>query len=162
MESELKRFEYELFADYFQFYLQDEEASRDEIPNWAPEAVDRMLEVTPGVVVVGTVRNMNVPVVVEVHDSPPADDLSAWDQVNECSLDVPSGRIVIAGCTDDFSEAARVEVAAGSYRARIYYGKLADVSADQLTGNDNYKVVLWKDAPGPVQVLKQRAASASK
>lgn len=97
---------------------------------------------------------MNVPVVVEITDSEPDANLSAWDHVNECSLDVPSGRIVIAGCTDYFPDAARIELAPGSYRARLYYGSLDSLSEDGLDGDDNYKVVLWPAAPGPVQVLK--------
>jgi len=28
----------------------------------------------------------------------------AWDQVNECDLEIASGTIVIAGCTDYFSD----------------------------------------------------------
>jgi hypothetical protein len=44
-----QRFECELFADYFQFYLQDENASSDELSNlWTQEAVNRLLTVGPG------------------------------------------------------------------------------------------------------------------
>ena len=157
----MKRAEFNLFADYFQFYLQDEGANGDLSEAWTPEAVDRLLAVMPGVIGVGTVRNMDVPVSLELHDAAPADDTSAWDQVNECSLDVPSGRIVILGCTDYLPDAARFEVSPGSYRARIYYGSLADVSADALTGNDKYRIVLWKDSPCPVRILKQRNAPNS-
>ena len=60
-----------------------------------------------------------VPVDVEVLDAEPQDSFDDWDQVNECSIDVKSGRIVIAGCTDYFPDAARIQVAPGMYRARI-------------------------------------------
>jgi len=99
----MQKFEYTLFADYFQFYLQDANAEGDLSDNWTPEAVDRFLAVAPGTIGVGTVRNMNVPVVVEVIDRQPDSDLSAWDHVNECTLELPSGRVVIAGCTDIIS-----------------------------------------------------------
>jgi len=59
----MRRFEYTLFADYFQFYLQDESAGGDLSNSWTQEAVDRLLAVAPGTLGVGTVRNMNVPVV---------------------------------------------------------------------------------------------------
>lgn len=59
-----------------------------------------MLAVAPGVIGVGTVRNMDVPVELEVLYSQPDDNLEEWDHVTEASLDVPSGRIIIAGCTD--------------------------------------------------------------
>jgi hypothetical protein len=153
----MQRFEYKLFADYFQFYLQDESAEGDLSASWTQEAVDRLLAVAPGTIGVGTVRNMTVPVVVEVADTQPDEDMTEWDQVNECSLEVQSGRIVIAGCTDYFPDAARIEVSPGPYRARLYYGSLDALSKDGLDGDDHYKIVLWRGMPEPLRVLKQRS-----
>ena len=139
-----------LFADYHQFYLQDEAADGDLSEAWTPEAVDRLLALAPGVIGVGTVRNMDVPVEVEILSEPPADDLSSWDRVNECSIRFTSTRAVIAGCTDYFPDAARIAVTPGDYRARIYYGDLDSVSADGLEGQDHYRIVLWPAAEGPM------------
>lgn len=152
----MKRFEYKLFADYFQFYVQDESAVGDLSDSWTQEAVDRLLAIAPGTIGVGTVRNMTVPVVLEVSDAEPVEDLSNWDHVTECNFDVQSGRIVVAGCTDYFPDAARIDLSPGSYRGRIYYGNLGALSDDGLDGDDHYKVVLWRAAPGPLMVLKQR------
>jgi hypothetical protein len=64
----------------------------------------------PGTIGVGTARNMTVPVEVEVLDRPPGgEDLRAWDQVHECAIDLPSGRLFVAGCTDSVPDAARIE-----------------------------------------------------
>jgi len=153
--------EFKLFADYFQFYLQDERVKTDLSESWTQEAVDRLLAVAPGMIGVGTVRNMIVPVVIEVSDEEPAsDDASAWDQINECSLELQSGRIVVAGCTDYFPDAPRVDVKPGSYRARVCYGDLDSLSENGLEGRDHYKVVLWEAAPGPVKVIKSRSKQA--
>ena|ERR1700675_4995163 len=153
-----QRFEFEVFADYFQFYLQDESAKGDLSDSWTQEAVDRLLAVTPGAIGVGTVRNMNVPVIVEVDNEEPAsDDINAWDQVNECSVEIQSGRIVVSGCTDYFPDAARVDVKPGWHRARIYYGDLDSLSENGREGRDHYKVVLWNAAPGPLKVIKTRS-----
>jgi|SRR5579863_1893068 len=150
-----RRFEFNLFADYYQFYLKDESVAGDLSESWTQDAVDRLLAVAPGTVGVGTVRNMNVPVVVEIADgAPPDDDLSVWDQANECDLDVPSGRLAIAGCTDYFPDASRIELPPGSYRARIYYGKLNTLSTNGLEGDDHYKIVLWSAPPGPLKIMK--------
>ncbi|HEX8943074.1 MAG TPA: hypothetical protein VF785_08065 [Gemmatimonadaceae bacterium] len=146
--------EFTLFADYFQFYLQDEAASGDLSEAWTVDAVDRLLAVAPGVIGIGTVRNMDVPVEVEVLAEAPADDLSQWDRANECSVNLASGKAVIAGCTDFFPEAARLAIAPGVYRARIYYGNLASVSADGLEGADHYRIALWPAPEGPVVQLK--------
>lgn len=151
---------FELFADYFQFYLQDEKAPVDLSEAWTPEAVERMLALARGAIGVGTVRNMNVPVEVEILSGAPDDDFARWDRVNECSLQVPSGRIVVAGCTDDFAAAARIPVAPGTYRARVYYGGLSTASADALEGDDHYRVALWLAPERPAVVLKAPAAQS--
>src|SRR5579864_9727724 len=149
-----RKFQFTLFADYFQFYLQDEGVDGDLSDSWTQEAIDRLLAIAPGTIGVGTVRNMNVPVTVEIEDSPPDEDANVWDQINECSINVPSGRLVIAGCTDYFPDAARVELPPGPYRARIYYGDLNAPNPSGLEGDDHYKIVLWSAAPGPLVIIK--------
>jgi hypothetical protein len=61
--------EFSIFADYFQFYIQDEAADGDLSDAWTDEAVERMLATEAGVVGIGTVRNMDVPVTVEILDT---------------------------------------------------------------------------------------------
>jgi hypothetical protein len=155
----MRRLEYELFADYFQFYIQDETADGNLCDSWSHEAVDRMLAVAPGTVGVGTVRNTTVPVIVEIFETEPDLDAEAWDHVTECSFDVPGGRIVIAGCTDYFPEAARVEVSPGTYRARISYGSLDTVSETGLDGADRYRVQLWQSTRIEPHVIKQHTVA---
>ena len=150
-------FQFELLADYHQFYLQDADAKGDLSESWTDEATARLLSIGEHVIGVGTVRNMTVPVVVEVHPVEPPLDLALWDHVTQCSIDVPSGKIVIAGCTDYFPDAARIDVPPGTYRARISYGALDALSDDGLDGDDNYRVQLWPGPSCPVSVLKARA-----
>jgi len=145
-----------LFADYFQFYLQDEGADGDLSDSWTDQAVADLLALAPGAIGVGTVRNMTVPVVVEVLDAPPSGSFDDWDHVAECSISVPSGRLVVAGCTDYFPEARRIEVPPGTYRARVFYGRLTSVSSDGLEGDDHYKVSLWPQPEAASAVLKRR------
>ncbi len=153
----MPEYNYKLFADYFQFYLQDEQAEGDLSNGWTSEAMERELALAPGTIGVGTARNMTVPVSVEVREfAPQNEDFSIWDQVNECSMDVPSGSLVIAGCTDDFFDAARISLSPGCYRARIYYGQLYDLSDDGLEGNDHYKIVLWPSENSELKILKQK------
>src|SRR5262245_22883902 len=113
---------FDVFADYFQFYLQDESASGVDGDSWGGVAADRMLAVAPGAIAVGTVRNVDVPVTVEILESEPPNDLEDWDHVTECSLAIVSGKLVVAGCTDYFPDAARIELRPGTYRARISGG----------------------------------------
>jgi len=143
MTSEIKL---ELFADYFQFYIQDEKANGDLSEQWTDEAVEKLLAITDGTIGVGTVRNMDVPVRIKTFDTEPS-FLPHFEneigQINECDINVKSGKIVFAGCTEYFRDAKRIELKNGIYRARIYYGNLDKVSEDGLDGEDFYEVHLW-------------------
>lgn len=149
---------YQLFADYFQFYLQDESAVGDLSDSWDDEAVSRLLAIAPGTVGVGTVRNMEVPVTLEILAKEPTLRTADYDHIVECSLVVKSERLVIAGCTDYFPEAARIEIAPGTYRVRICYSNLGSLSEDGLDGNDKYDLQLWPAPSSDVVVVKHRAA----
>jgi hypothetical protein len=153
----MKSVEFSLFADYFQFYIQDETAVGDLSSSWIEEAVARGLAIAPGTIGIGTVRNMHVPVTIEIHDQKPDDDFDNWDHVVEAALEVTSGRIVAAGCTDYFPDAKRIELPSGSYRVRVSYGALDTLSKDGLSGDDHYRVQLWPGSPTTVQILKQRS-----
>jgi hypothetical protein len=153
----LKEIKKDLFADYFQFYLQDEQVDGDLSDSWTQEAVDRLLALAPGTIGVGTARNMDVPVTINIFDSEPKLplDLTQFDQINECDLEIGSGKIVVAGCTDYFPEAQRIEVQKGIYRVRIYYGNLDKLSEDGLDGDDFYEIHMWLSNRNPgMKVIK--------
>ena len=93
---------------------------------------------------------------MDILEHAPEDDFPEWDHVVEAGLDVASGRIVIAGCTDYFPDAKRVEVRPGSYRVRVSYGALDTLSEDGLSGDDRYRLQRWPAASATVRILKQR------
>ena len=147
---------FNLFADYFQFYVQDEAVDGDLSDSWTDEAGTRLLAVAPGTVGVGTVRNMEVPVTLELLASEPPLDVEAYDHVVEGSLSVGGRNLVIAGCTDYFPDAARIQIEPGSYRVRACFSGLEALSDDGLDGADRYHLQLWPAPPAEVAVLKQR------
>ena len=151
-----EKYEFELFADYHQFYLQDEQADGDLSNSWTEQATEDLLALAPGTIGVGTLRDMDVPVTIEIHDREPQEDLTLWHHITECSIDVPSGKIVVAGCTDYFPDAARISVESGVYRAQIFYGELDSLSEDGLDGDDKYKVALWRGETTSPKVIKRR------
>lgn len=156
----MSRHEFELFADYFQFYLQDDDERIGDLSDaWTQEAVERLLAVAPGVVGIGTARNMTVPVVVEVLGDEPAADFDAWEHVVEGGFELKSGRLVVAGCTDYFPDAARLPVPAGMYRVRMSCRGLTTISANGLDGDDNYRVQLWAVARLEPPALRKQAKS---
>jgi hypothetical protein len=152
----MSRYELTLFADYHQFYIQDESADGNLSGAWTDDAVKRLLAVAPGTVGIGTVRNVDVPVTISILEREPAFDPEEFDQVVECSVAVESGSIVAAGCTDYFPDAMRIKIPSGLYRVRASFEGLDSVSADGLEGNDQYHLQLWPSPMGPVEILKQR------
>lgn len=152
----MSRYELTLFADYHQFYIQDENVDGNLSDAWTDDAVERLLAVAPGTVGIGTGRNVEVPVAIAVLDRAPVLDADNFDQVVECSIAVDSGVIVAAGCTDYFPDAVRINIPAGCYRVRASFKGLDSVSADGLEGNDQYNLQLWLAPIDSVQILKQR------
>jgi len=147
----MSHFVFSIFADYFQFYLEDDDAPLDEIDfaeAWTEDAVERQLAATPRAIGVGTSRNMTVPVVLEIEATSPDDDPAA-ELVTEACFDVKSGRLAILGCTDHAPDATRIEVIPGRHRARVFYYDQEKLSEDALEGDDRYRVVLWPD-PEPI------------
>jgi len=147
-----------VFADYYQFYLLDESVDEDFGALWDDEAVERLLAVGRSSIGVGTARNMAVPVAVSLFEEAPELDPDAWDMVNECSLALRSGRLVILGGTDYLPDAPRLPVAPGDYRVRISYAGLDTLSEDGLDGDDFYRIDLWPAPLGPLVIRKARTA----
>lgn len=145
----MHRRELNIFADFHQFYLQDEPASGDLSDSWTDEAVNRLLATAPGTVGVGTETNGHVQVLVEILSESPVGTLDSFDQVNECSIEITQGPLVIAGCTDYFPDAARIAIVPGMYRLRVSYA---------LSGEESYLVQLWQAPHIEPSVLKARAA----
>jgi hypothetical protein len=116
-----------LFADYFQVHVMDEDAEDDLGDAWTREAVSDGLAVSEQTLGIGTAVNAHVTVEVEVLDRPPGDDGAAVDHVVEASIEVPSGRVAVLGCTDYLPDAARFEVPKGFVRVRASRANLANV-----------------------------------
>jgi hypothetical protein len=159
----IKEIKTELFADYFQFYIQDEKVDGNLSDSWTQEAVDRLLALAPGTIGIGTVRNMDVPVTIKLFDREPeiVDNPESVGQINECDIETTSDKLVVAGCTDYFPDAKRISVGRGIYRARIYYGNLDKISEDGLDGDDYYEVHLWPTREKTdLKIVRSKNASA--
>jgi hypothetical protein len=153
--------ELSIFADYFQFYLQDEGVHEDWGAFWTDETLERMLAVGDCSIGIATMRNMSVPVAIAVHDDAPEADFHEWELVNECSFRVRTGRVMVLGCTEGTpQERARFSLPPGSYRVRVSYVGLDTLSDDALDGDDFYRLQIWPAPPAPTLTLKTRRATA--
>jgi hypothetical protein len=151
-----------LFADYFQFSIEDENAEDSDFGDkWTISAIESLLAIGDKgkSIGIGTVRNMTVPIALKVFSSEPPvqiDKLENVGQINECDLEITSGKVVVIGI-DYYPDAKRIELENGIYRLRIYYGNLNTLSEDGLDGDDFYEIHLWKtDKKEDVKILLQR------
>lgn len=141
-----------LFADYYQFTVQDGGVFPDAPTDWTSDDIDRRVKVAPNVVVVCPLRNDTVPVQVEVHDRAPQIDLDGYDHAVRASLDLPTGILQIHECTG--GERLRLTLAPGPYAVLALFSGLETIDEAQGEGEDTYRVLLWPDASAPVDVLK--------
>lgn len=129
--------ELKLFADYYQIHLLDDGSVTDLGDAWTDEAVLDGLAVATDTIAAGTTVNVNVAVTLELPEAAPEDDSAEFDHVAEASLQVPSGRLVIMGCTDYEPEAARFKVAAGPVRVRVARSNLAEAERPDIHSDDD-------------------------
>lgn len=148
-------YSFEIFADYYQLYLMDDEQEPDYPSDVTDLDCSNMAKVAPYIVAVYTARNMTVPLTVRVNTTEPEVNLDQWDHVVGCSVDVPSGKLVVIGCTDYLPDAQRLDLQPGTYQVRICYGNLDSLSANRLYGDDYYVVDLWQGQTQELKVLKQ-------
>lgn len=142
-----------LFADYFQVHVSDDGSDGDLSDAWTEEASGRGLAVAQGIVGVSTARNVDVPVTVTITPEPPDAPADA-DSIVEADLECKSGRFVVMGCTDYYSEATRMTVPPGWYRVRASALRLSTVREQWLDAEDEYRIDLWPTPPTGIVVVK--------
>ena len=140
----IRKFDFEIYADYHQFYLEDENSPHEIGDIWTDKTVEQMIAVSEKLVAIGTARYETVPVSIEIHDSEPTLELEKYSRINECSLEAVSNKLILEGCTEYTPDAARIKVEPGIYRVRVLYGNLESV-VDDWEGDDFYILQLWKD-----------------
>ncbi|MBT2407494.1 hypothetical protein J7I97_12690 [Streptomyces sp. ISL-87] len=152
----------ELFADYSQIHVLDEESEADFSDVWTGQSVLDGLGVTDDALAIRTAVNYTVAVAVHVLADRPDDDSAGFDHVVEASLRVASGRLVVLGCTDYFPDAARFELPAGWTRLRASRRNLAAaVSTLDFEGEpetlEEVRLQVWPAPPSAADVIKRWA-----
>jgi len=143
-----------LFADYFQFFVCDENNSQ--LPeDYSEENIRQRLIMAPHGAIVYAARNADLDVLVEWHDERPAPELADFDHVVETGFFTESGRLMLAGLTDYTETSARLQVPMGAIGLRVSMCGFETIDQAGLEGQDRYLLQLWpaKEIAG-VQVLK--------
>lgn len=141
-----------VFADNFQFHLQDkvEECEFPETLN--DNLLMRLFACGERVLVVGTVRDLDCEVTLEIYEEPMDEkmqeeepDLYDFDHAGQGNLDIPSGKLLIHGCTMAHDDATTIEVKPGNYGVRIFWSNLDKTDTLGFEGDDQYLIQMWPD-----------------
>ena len=147
----------EIYADYFQIHIQ---TKMDDFEiEWNTSQLENLIAQTSSGITIGTVRNMEVPLTIEVFKKRPNINFDEWDQINECSLEVSNNELLISGGSDGIDETKHISISNGTYKALILYKGLSTISMDGLDGDDSYYLYLWKEnrtLDTKIKVLKKR------
>lgn len=147
--------QFELFADYFQLYLMDENAEDDTSEIWTDQALDAKLAVSENTLAIGTFRNVDVNFSVEIVAHEPTINLEDWDHASLGHVNFPSGKCAVFGCTDYLPDAKRIELPKGQYAALSLAKGLDSIETEWEDADDFYKVILWPSTIKEFRALKQ-------
>jgi hypothetical protein len=142
----------EIFADYNQFYIWDSGVNPRAPEEYSDEDIQRMVKITTHVVVIQPVRNMTVPVQLQIHECDPGCNPALWNHIVDCSLILPTGQLQVHECTG--GPKLDINISAGSWRVRALFSGLDAISEDGLEGDDLYCIQLWPSTAIPLHVVK--------
>lgn len=146
---------FNLYADYFQVYLMDDEANDDASEIWTEQALDLKLGIAKNTLAIGTFRNVDVDFEVEIVEKKPQLNLAEWDNVSQGYLTISSGKCAIFGCTDYLPDAARITLPSGDYAAFSMAKGLDTITEEWEDADDYYKVILWPSSTNEHKSIKR-------
>ena len=109
---------------------------------WTDETIDAMFVRGDRYIAVGTMRNMDAPVLIRLDSG--RSFTGSVDKVATGILEVPSGVVEVSGSTDNGMSGGKVEVPPGTYRVDVQYFNLGSIAEDGLEGDDRYMITLTR------------------
>ena len=150
-----------VFADNFQFQLQDQVEDCDYPEFWNDALLTQLFVFGQGIIGISTVRDQDVDVTLEIYDKPMDEkdlrtdpDLSEYDHAAQCNLELPSGKLLITGCTSDYEDALKLTLPARNYGVRLFWSNLDAIDELGFEGDDAYLIQLWPDTQFDERILK--------
>lgn len=144
-----------IFADYFQFIVQDEDSKDDFGALWNDDAVAMMVAAGETALSLGTLRNVDVPVELHVVEEPPEIRWEKFDHAVEGAFTSPSGKVAVMGSTEFFPDASRVEIQPDSYRFIYLVSGVRTIRTEWDPADDLYSLYIWPAARRELHLLKQ-------
>lgn len=134
---------FDVFADYFQFLLLDEASDDDFSILWTERALEIGVAVGQTAASFGTLRNVTVPVEIRLLAADPGIDAGEVDHLSSGYFEVPTGRLVVMGCTDYLPDAPRIEIPSGGYRFSYAMRGIESITYESDPADDSYTVYMW-------------------
>ncbi len=120
-------YEYLIPFTHLQFYLGDDNLDWDPSEVWTKPACRRHFAWMPEAIGLGTVREAGYVLVnIEIAESRPTIHAAEWDQIVECSIRVPSGRLFLT--SPEGSSTKPITVTPGTYRVLALFGNFLAMS----------------------------------
>lgn len=150
-----------VFADNFQFQVQDKKEDCDFPESWNDQLLTQLFVIGDRILGVGTVRDLDVEVTIEVYSEPMDEkmlitdpDCADYDHVAQCNIDIPSGELLVSGCTESFDQSNTIKLPAGQYGVRLYWSNLDSTDEIGFEGDDHYRIELWPDTYLEERIIK--------
>lgn len=143
-----------VYADHGQFYLMDAHAL-PEYPEFVEDQhIEERFQTVPNLIAVYPTESHEVGVTINVLASEPCIDQEDWQHIAQCSIDVPSGTLIIAGCADYLPDCPRVQVSRGPCGVIITGNQL-----NQSPG-ESYHFFIWPSDEPKTKIIKRYGATA--
>ncbi len=150
----MRKQQFRLFADYFQLYLMDDTSEDDTSEIWTDDALERRLGIGGSTLALGTLRNVDVNLIVEVLPEAPSIDENEWDHIVTGYIAVPSGRLAVFGCTDHLPDAYRIPIEPGNYDAVYRCRGLDTIEVEWEDADDLYVISIWPGTDRESKIIK--------
>ena len=135
--------DFNIFTDFNQFTVADSTADFEDLwEKWTDETIESMFVQGDRYIAVGTMRNLDAPVLIRVDSDRPLPSGSRVDKTAEGILDVPSGLLEVSGPTDNGLSGGTLHVTPGKYRVLVEYLNLESIDVYGIEGNDSYVITL--------------------
>ena len=146
------RLEFTVFADYNQFFVLDDELEPQYPESISQSAIDDRCQVQPSILAVYTAFPREVAVGIRVCDNIPDIAGGCWAHVIRGAFAIPSGQLVLAGCSDYLPDCTRIQVPRGMLEF-LLCGRGFDAQAQE-----KYLLALWPGQFRLVEVVKRHVA----
>jgi len=121
---------------------------------WTEKALNLKLGILPNTLAIGTFRNVDVPLHLEILDEEPNVNLEEWDHVSLGYFSIKSGQCAVFGCTDYLPDAQKIEMCPGTYSAFSMAKELDSITEEWEEADDLYKVILWPSSANEYKAVK--------